>query len=42
MPESAVHLLEGADHGFATLKSSGRTREEVWAEAVAALMSWLP
>ena len=42
MPQSSVHILEGADHGFATLKSGGRTREEVWAEAVAAMMDWLP
>ncbi len=39
--DSTVHLLEGADHGFATLKSSGRTREDVWAEAVDAMLAWL-
>ena len=38
---SAVHLLEGADHGFATLRSSGRTREDVWREAVDAMLAWL-
>ncbi len=27
--DSTLHLLDGADHGFATLKSSGRTREDV-------------
>ncbi|MEX2225469.1 MAG: alpha/beta family hydrolase [Dehalococcoidia bacterium] len=36
-----VHLLEGADHGFAVKKASGRTREDVWAEAVAAMAEWL-
>ena len=30
---SRVHLLEGADHGFRILKSSGRTEEDVWEEA---------
>jgi predicted alpha/beta-hydrolase family hydrolase len=38
---SKVHLLESADHGFAVRKSSGRTREDVWAEAVGALVGWL-
>ncbi len=38
---SKVHLLEGADHGFAVRKSSGRTREDVWAEAVDAFAVWL-
>ena len=33
VPVSAVHLLDGADHGFAVLKSSGRTKEDVWIEA---------
>ena len=36
-----VHLLDGADHGFAVRKSSGRTREDIWAEAVAAMTDWL-
>ena len=38
---STVHLLEGADHGFAVLKSSARTREEIWAEAVEALLAFV-
>jgi predicted alpha/beta-hydrolase family hydrolase len=38
---STVHLLEGADHGFAVLKSTGKSREDVWAEAVDALLDWL-
>ena len=38
---SSVHLLEGADHGFAVKKASGRTKTEVWEEAVAALGRWL-
>ena len=39
--DSTLHLLLGADHGFATLKSSGRTREDVWREAVDAMLAWL-
>ena len=41
VPDSTLHLLEGADHGFATLGSSGRTREDVWREAVDAMAAWL-
>ena len=40
-PAAALHLLEGADHGFQVQKSSGRTRRDVWEEAVAALVRWL-
>jgi predicted alpha/beta-hydrolase family hydrolase len=36
-----LHLLEGADHGFSVQKSTGRTREDVWAEAAGAMMDWL-
>jgi predicted alpha/beta-hydrolase family hydrolase len=38
---STVHLLEGADHGFAVKKASGRTREDVWLEAVDAMVEFL-
>jgi uncharacterized protein len=38
---SELHLLDGADHGFAVLKSSGRTRNDVWMEATEALRDWL-
>ena len=41
VPRSNLHLLDGADHGFSVLKSSDRTRDEVWNEAVAALVDWL-
>ncbi len=41
VPDVRVHLLDGADHGFATLKSSGRSREDVWAEAAGVLVEWL-
>ena len=36
-----LHLLEGADHGFAVPKSSGRTREDVYAETAGVLADWL-
>ena len=41
VPKATVHSLEGADHGFSVLKSSGRTREDVWGEATEFLLSWL-
>lgn len=41
VPGAAVHLLDGADHGFGVLKSSRRTREDVRDEAVDALLEWL-
>lgn len=41
VPHAAVRLLDGADHGFAVLKSSGRTQRDVWAEAAGALTEWL-
>ena len=41
IPKAAVHRLEGADHGFSVLKSSGRSREDVWVEAAGAFWNWL-
>ena len=41
IPRARHHRLDGADHGFGVLKSSGRTREEVWAEAAAAVLDFL-
>lgn len=38
---SKVHLLEGADHGFAVPKRAGRTKADVYAEAVGAMVRWL-
>ena len=38
---SEVYLLEGAYHVFNVLKSSGRSRQDVWEEAVGAFVSWL-
>lgn len=36
-----VHWLEGADHSFRVLRSSGRSEAEVYAEAGAASRRWL-
>ncbi len=36
-----VQTLDAADHGFSVPKSSGRTRTDVWAEAVDAMQAWL-
>jgi len=41
MPKGLVHLLEGADHGFAGTKGSGRTRKDIWTEAAGAALSFL-
>ena len=41
IPGSKLHLLDGADHGFAVPKSTGRTREEVWNEGIAVFIEWL-
>ena len=41
VPKATVRLLEGADHGFSVLKSTGKTREDVWAEAVDVMLGWL-
>lgn len=38
---SPVHLLDGADHGFAVRKSSGRTKQDVFEEALGAVVRWL-
>ena len=41
IPNASVHILAGAGHGFDVKKSSGRTREEVWHEAIEAMFGWL-
>lgn len=41
VPNGAVRIMDGADHGFSVLKSSGRTREDVWNEAVSLFLDWL-
>jgi hypothetical protein len=37
-----MHWLEGADHSFHVLKSSGRTDAQVDEEVAAAAEGWLP
>jgi hypothetical protein len=37
----AMHWLEGADHGFHVLRSSGRTDAEVLAEIGDAAEAWV-
>ena len=39
--DASLHFLEGADHGFSVLKSSGRVRADVWEEAGVALLEAL-
>ena len=34
MTNATVHEFDGADHGFGVLKSSSRSRDDVWKEAV--------
>ena len=41
VPNAKLHLLDGADHSFAVLKSSGRTRQEVWDEALDVFLDWV-
>lgn len=38
---ATVHLLDGADHGYAVKKSTGRSKQDVWDEAIAALTRFL-
>jgi hypothetical protein len=40
MPNASFHELDGADHGFAVLKRSGRAREDVWKEAADVFLDW--
>jgi predicted alpha/beta-hydrolase family hydrolase len=40
LPRATLHWLEGADHGFHVLKRSGRSDEDIVAEAVLELGVW--
>lgn len=40
LPKSELHIVEGADHGFAVLKRSGRTPEDVLQELAEASMTF--
>jgi hypothetical protein len=39
--DGTVHLMDAGDHGFNAPKASGRSRGDVWAEAVEAMYGWL-
>lgn len=41
LPEAKLHVVEGADHGFAVLKTSGRTEAEVLRELSRATAEFL-
>lgn len=41
VPLALLHFLDGADHGFNVLKSGGRARTDVWAEAAQAAAQFL-
>ncbi|MPZ50885.1 MAG: dienelactone hydrolase [Dehalococcoidia bacterium] len=41
LPRARPWVLAGADHGFAVLKASGRKREDVWQEAIEALLGFV-
>jgi uncharacterized protein len=36
-----LHFLDGADHGFAVLKRSGRTKDEIFDETIATLLAFV-
>lgn len=38
---SKTHFLEGADHGFSVKKSTGRSKDDIYAEAVEVFAGWL-
>jgi dienelactone hydrolase len=40
-PGVEVHVVAGADHGFAVRRKDGRTPEQVAAEVTAVLARWL-
>lgn len=39
--DAHLHVLEGADHSFKVLKRSGRTVDDVLAEAAEATARWM-
>ena len=40
-PAAAIHVVEGADHGFQVRKRSGRTEAEVQEEVAGAVADWV-
>lgn len=41
LPDAALHVVDGADHGFHVLKRSGRADDDVLDEIADTLRSWL-
>jgi predicted alpha/beta-hydrolase family hydrolase len=41
LPRATLHVVEGADHGFAVLKRSGRTNDEAMGEIADAVATWI-
>jgi len=41
VPNATLSLLDAADHGFNVPKASGRTRDDVYADALASFREWL-
>ena len=39
--DATVHVVTGGDHSHKVRKSSGRTTEQAWAEAVEAIAEWI-
>jgi predicted alpha/beta-hydrolase family hydrolase len=41
LQRGTLHTMEDADHSFSVPKASGRTREDIWREAVDAMWEWI-
>jgi predicted alpha/beta-hydrolase family hydrolase len=39
--DTSVVVIDGGDHSLKVPKSSGRTTEEAWDEAIAAVTEWI-
>ncbi len=40
-PDASLHIIEGGDHSFKTLKRMNRTEESVWQEIVLKTVEWI-
>jgi predicted alpha/beta-hydrolase family hydrolase len=41
VPSPKLHIIEGGDHSFKTLKSLNRTKESVWQEIIQITADWI-
>jgi uncharacterized protein len=41
LPKATLHIVDGADHGFAVLKRSGRTNDQAHDELITTITAWL-